>query len=97
MRPPCLWDKGPPLRNDLTAKVYGGIHTLLCSGFEVVTSKEETHASLHNLPQKSGLSDHFAISVVIICSDMVYVSSYTLHLLNSPILDGLTLFVLKLK
>jgi hypothetical protein len=28
MRPPCLWDKGPPLPNDLTGKVYRGIHTL---------------------------------------------------------------------
>ena len=28
MRPPCLWDKGPPLHSDLTAKVYKGVHTL---------------------------------------------------------------------
>jgi hypothetical protein len=38
MRPPCLWDKGPPLHNHLTAKVYRGIHTLPPSGFELVTS-----------------------------------------------------------
>jgi hypothetical protein len=29
----------------LTAKVYGGIHTLTSFGFEPVTSKEETHAT----------------------------------------------------
>jgi hypothetical protein len=34
---PCLWDKGPPPRNDLTAKVYGGLHTLPPSRFELVT------------------------------------------------------------
>jgi hypothetical protein len=28
MRPLCLWDKGPPPRNNLTAKVYKGVHTL---------------------------------------------------------------------
>jgi hypothetical protein len=36
--PPCFWDKGPPLCNDLTVKVYEGIHTLPHSGFEPVTS-----------------------------------------------------------
>jgi hypothetical protein len=41
--PLFVWDKGPPPHNDLTAKVYGGIHTLHPSGFELVTSKEETH------------------------------------------------------
>jgi hypothetical protein len=38
MRPPCLWDKGPPPPSDLTGKVYEGIHTLPPSGFEPVTS-----------------------------------------------------------
>ena len=38
MRPPCLWGKEPPLSNDLTGKVYGGIHTLPRFGFELVTS-----------------------------------------------------------
>jgi hypothetical protein len=47
MKFPCLWDKRPPLRNDFTAKVYEGIHTLTHSGFELVTSKEETHALNH--------------------------------------------------
>ena len=47
MRPPCLWDKGPPLCSDLTAKVYRGVHTLPSFGFEPVTSEEETHALNH--------------------------------------------------
>jgi hypothetical protein len=46
MRPPCLWDKGPPPRSDLSAKVYGGMHTLPPSGFELVTSQEETHSTI---------------------------------------------------
>ena len=36
MSPPCLWDRDPPLRSDLTAKVYKGVHTLSPSGFEHV-------------------------------------------------------------
>jgi hypothetical protein len=28
MRPPCLWDKGPPPPSDLNGKFYEGIHTL---------------------------------------------------------------------
>lgn len=31
-------DKGPPPRSDLTAKVYGGVHTPPPSEFEPVTS-----------------------------------------------------------
>ena len=49
MRHPCLWDEGPPLQNHLTAKVYGGIHTLPPSGFELVTSQEETHVLNHQV------------------------------------------------
>jgi hypothetical protein len=45
MRPPCLWGKGPPSCSDLSAKICGGIHTVPPSGFEPVTSKEETHTS----------------------------------------------------
>ena len=47
MRPPYLWDNGPPLCCDLTAKVYRGVHTLPPSGFEPVTFQEETHALNH--------------------------------------------------
>jgi hypothetical protein len=35
MIPPCLWDKGPPPCINFIAKVYGGVHTLLPSGFEL--------------------------------------------------------------
>ena len=38
LRPPCLWYKGPPLRSDLTAKVYKGVHTLPPFRFEPITS-----------------------------------------------------------
>jgi hypothetical protein len=38
MRPLCLWDKGPPPHSDLTVKVYGDVHTLPRSLFELVTS-----------------------------------------------------------
>jgi hypothetical protein len=27
MRPPCLWDKGPPPPNDLTGKIYESIYS----------------------------------------------------------------------
>ena len=40
MRPPCLWDKVPPLHSDLSAKVYKGVHTLPSSGFEPTTSSQ---------------------------------------------------------
>jgi hypothetical protein len=47
MRPPCLWDKGPSQPNDLTGKVYGDMHTLPPSRFELVTSYEKTHVLNH--------------------------------------------------
>lgn len=34
MRTTCLWDKGPPLHSNLTAKVYRGVYTLPHSSFE---------------------------------------------------------------
>ena len=38
MRTPCLWDKGPPLRSDVIAKVYRDGHTLPPTGFEPMAS-----------------------------------------------------------
>jgi hypothetical protein len=37
MRCSCLWDRGPPPCDELTYKVYGGVHTLPSFGFEPMT------------------------------------------------------------
>jgi hypothetical protein len=47
MGSPCLWDKGPPLCNDLTSKVCESVHSLPPSRFKLVTSYEETHVLNH--------------------------------------------------
>ena len=41
------WCMRPPPPSDITGKVYGGIHTLPPSGFELLTSQEETHVLNH--------------------------------------------------
>jgi hypothetical protein len=46
-RPLCLWDKRSPLHIDLTVKVYECVHTLPPSGFELMTSQEETDVLNH--------------------------------------------------
>jgi hypothetical protein len=49
MRPPCLWDNGPPPCSNLNSKVYEGVHTPPPSGFKHVTSKEETHVCFYKI------------------------------------------------
>ena len=45
--PPVCGTRDPPLRSDLTAKVYRGVHTLPPFVFEPVTSSKETHSLNH--------------------------------------------------
>jgi len=57
MRPPYLWDKGPPPHINFTAKVYGGIHTLPPFGFELVTSIEETNVINNDIKTSPKMKD----------------------------------------